>query len=364
MRLESRVWVSNGGYRAANLSGPSPHREARATLASASHRRKRKPFQMDEMISSMLEDATMAQDRDLPPLTALNVFYAAGTTGSFQEAARRLAVTPSAVSHQVRALERFLGTPLFVREARRVRLNAEGRAFLRVVASALMRIGSAADRLRAETARITTLRISALPLFTNVWLIPRLEAFERAHPEIVLDIETTNRLVDFSRERVDLAIRNVSKPSVGIEFRKLIDTRPVPMCTPALRKTLHKPADLAHNTLIHVSARPDSWPRWLAAVGCPDLRAKRDLSFDQVPAALEAAARGRGIAMGMDPIVWDAPIARKLVRAFPQRVEAGAAYYLVYRKTDLARPRLRTFVDWLLAEMAAYKRGIRSLSTR
>jgi len=145
----------------------------------------------------MVEDATMAQDRDLPPLTALNVFHAAGTTGSFQEAARRLAVTPSAVSHQVRALERFLGTPLFVREARRVRLNAEGRAFLRVVASALMRIGSAADRLRAETARITTLRISALPLFTNVWLIPRLEAFERAHPEIVLDIETTNHLSTF-----------------------------------------------------------------------------------------------------------------------------------------------------------------------
>jgi len=110
---------------------------------------------MDEMISSMLEDATMAQDRDLPPLTALNVFYAAGTTGSFQEAARRLAVTPSAVSHQVRALERFLGTPLFVREARRVRLNAEGRAFLRVVGSAFMRIGSAADQLRAEAARTT-----------------------------------------------------------------------------------------------------------------------------------------------------------------------------------------------------------------
>src|SRR5262249_30478611 len=261
------------------------------------------------MVSSMLEVARMAQDRDLPPLTALNVFYAAGITGRFQEAARRLAVTPSAVSHQVRALERFLGTPLFVREARRVLLNAEGRAFLRVVGNALMRIGNAAERLRTEAARTTTLRISALPLFTNVWLIPRLEAFERAHPEIVLDIETTNRLVDFSRERVDIAIRNVSKPSVGIEFRKLIDTRPVPVCTRALRKTLHKPADLAHNTLIHVSARPSAWPQWLAAVGCPDLRAKRDLSFDQVPAALEGAARGGGMAVGIDSDGRDAAAA-------------------------------------------------------
>src|SRR5262244_3663536 len=106
----------------------SPHRGSTVRFwHRQDHRRKRKLFQMDEMISSMLGEARMAQDRDLPPLTALNVFHAAATTGSFQEAARQLAVTPSAVSHQVRALERFLGTPLFVREARRVRLNAEGR---------------------------------------------------------------------------------------------------------------------------------------------------------------------------------------------------------------------------------------------
>jgi LysR family glycine cleavage system transcriptional activator len=301
----------------------------------------------------------MAQDRSLLPMTALRAFQAAGTAGSFQDAARELSVTPSAISHQIRVLEHWLGKPLFTRVARQVQLTSEGRTLLRVVGHAFGRIRAAADRIRASDAGMTTIRISALPLFTSVWLIPRIERFERENADVAFEIDTSNRLVDLAHERVDLAIRNLRRAPVGLGCRKLIDVRPAPLCTAELRDRLCDPADLKDQTLIHVSARPDSWPQWLNEVGCPGLQAKRNLTFDSLPVALEAASRGRGIALGFDPIVWDAPAAAALVRAFPHQVAAGSSYYLVYRKADLARPKLRACVDWLVAEMGAYKHGLR-----
>jgi LysR family glycine cleavage system transcriptional activator len=156
---------------------------------------------------------------------------------------------------------------------------------------------------------------------------------------------------------VDVAIRNTTGPTPGLECRKLLDIRPVPLCTRTLRDQLGAPSDLAGQTLIHVSARPNGWARWLTAVGCKGLRAKRDLTFDSASAALEAAAHGRGIVLTMDPITWDVPVARELVRAFPHRVEGTASYYLVFRKADLARRQVRALVDWLHKGMTAYKRN-------
>lgn len=183
----------------------------------------------------------MAQDPSLPPLSALQAFHAAGIAGSFQAAARALAVTPSAISHQVRALEHWLGKPLFRRQVRQVTLTSEEHVFLRVVGRSFSRIKAAADRMRVSTGSVT-LRISALPLFTTAWLIPRLVAFERDHPNILLDIDTTNRIIDFGREALDLAIRNVAGPTPGLQYRKLLDVRPVPLCTRKLRDQLSGPA--------------------------------------------------------------------------------------------------------------------------
>ena len=139
----------------------------------------------------------------LPPLTALRAFAAAGELLSFQEAAQRLGVTPSAVSHQIRMLEEWLETPLFTRMARRIALTPAGKRFHRDVLASLNDIAVSASRLRATTKR-TTLKISALPLITNVWLIPRLAAFEAKHPDIALAITTENRVADFEKEDVDI----------------------------------------------------------------------------------------------------------------------------------------------------------------
>jgi LysR family glycine cleavage system transcriptional activator len=294
----------------------------------------------------------MAKDKSLPPLNALQAFHAAGTAGSFQGAARALNVTPSAISHQIRGLEEWLQRPLFVRATRQVTLTKDGKALLKTVGAAFARIAEATEAMRG--GRSATLRISALPLFTNAWLIPRLEHFEKKHSDISLEIETTNRVVDLAREKIDIAIRNLREAPQGLAAIKLLDVRPVPLCTAKIAAELKTPADLAGQTLIHLSSRRGVWSAWLKAVGCAGLKSKRKLAFDTMPAALQAAAQGRGVAIGIDGLVteWE----KTLVRPFAYRVPGDASYYLVHRKGDGVRPEVRAFVSWITAEMAAFKR--------
>jgi LysR family transcriptional regulator, glycine cleavage system transcriptional activator len=114
----------------------------------------------------------MARDPRMPPMTALQAFDAVGLAGGFQGAARALSITPSAISHQVRSLEDWLGRRLFTRAARQVQLTHEGRLLLTVVSRSFDQIRAQCDLMRAKTRKGITIRISALPLFTSVWLIP------------------------------------------------------------------------------------------------------------------------------------------------------------------------------------------------
>ena len=294
----------------------------------------------------------------MPPLTALRAFLAAGRHGSFQSAARELAVTPSAISHQVRTLEAWLSAPLFTRTARQVTLTAKGRTFLRDVERAFAKIEVSAARLRGSGQK-TTLRVSALPLFTSAWLIPRLANFEARYPDITLAIETTNRIVDLERDGIDVGIRNLREPTPGLVVRKLLDVRAVPLCARKLTQganALQTPRDLAEHTLIHISARPESWREWLKEAGLPKLKPKKELTFDTIPAALEAAALGHGVTLGMHPLVWEAPVAASLVAPFTSRSAVASSYYLVHRKADGTRGEVRAFVEWLTGEMAAFAR--------
>ena len=301
----------------------------------------------------------MRSPDDLPPLTALRAFHAAGRLGSFQAAARALAVTPSAISHQVRSLEAWLGHPLFTRGARRIDLTKAGRALLKDTELAFARLTLSANRVRAAGGR--TLRVSALPLFTGAWLIPRLQRFEAQHPDITLEIETSNKVADLDHDRVDIAIRNLRAPTPGLVARKLLDIKGVAVCAAKLASSLRDPRDLARQTLIHVSARPEAWPQWLERAGVGGLKARRNLSFDTVPAALEACAQGHGVALGMHPLVWEAPVAKDLVVPFAAPVDSGSSYYLVHRRADGNRPEVKAFVDWLTREMNAFRSKYRSV---
>jgi LysR family transcriptional regulator, glycine cleavage system transcriptional activator len=136
------------------------------------------------------------------------------------------------------------------------------------------------------------------------------------------------------------------------------------VCAPKLLGALKTPADLAQQTLIHITARPDAWPAWLKAVGVPALKPKRDLSFDTIPDALDAASRGHGVALGMHPLIWEADVAKDLVVPFAPKVASGSSYYVVHRKADGGRAEVKAFVDWITKEMAAFRAKQRALPLR
>jgi len=282
-------------------------------------------------------------------LAALEAFRHAAATGGFQAAGAALGITPSAVSHQIRALEAALGVSLFTRGVRSVILTEAGRALAAATETAFAGLDAAVATLRAVPAG-TRLRVSALPLFTNAWLIPRLPGFEAAHPGIAIEIDTSNRLADIAAGEADIGIRNVNQPGPGLAARKLLDLRAVPLCAPALAAVLTAPAELADHVLIHHSGRPHAWETMLAALGVAGLSPHRSISFDTLPAALEAAMLGHGVALGIAPLVWDAIAPERLVVPFAAlpMVSAGA-YFVVHRRERTAA--VSAFVEWVVGEM-------------
>ncbi|MDX2233827.1 MAG: LysR substrate-binding domain-containing protein [Hyphomonadaceae bacterium] len=302
-----------------------------------------------------------------PPLAALRAFQEAARAHSFLEAARTLGVTPSAVSHRIRGLEAQIGAPLFVRQTRSVALTPAGARLFAAIDPAFAAIARALDQARAEGAD-TRLKVSALAFITNHWLIPRLARFEARHPGVSIEIESSNRLADFEGDGVDVAIRNSAAPTAGLVARKLIDVRAEVLCAPAVQTGPHPlrtPADLANHTLIHIAPRLSAWPQWLTAAGVADLKPAGEIAFDNIPAALEAAAANRGVALTWAPLVWDSPAADRLAAPFPPvKAAPTGSYYVVSRRADRARPVVQAFVTWICGEMAADRRRLGRLDAQ
>jgi LysR family transcriptional regulator, glycine cleavage system transcriptional activator len=304
----------------------------------------------------------MAMDQtSTPPLSSLRAFVCAARHESLREAADTLGVTPSAISHQIRTLEEWIGAAVFVRADRQVRLTPLGRDLYRRLAAGFDTINGGLQKARAN-AQDRVLRVSALPLFTSVWLLQRLERFEAQAPGIAIEIDTNNTITDLTAGGIDVAIRNVQKPGAQLVARKLLDLKAVPLCTPEIAAQIRKPEDLARATLIHLSVGSNGWPQWLKAAGCPGLKPKSQLSLDTIPAALEAAARGRGVVLGLDPLIWDAPAAKCLAVPFKVPLQSAGTYYVVHRRADRTRHAVRLFTDWLVDEMKQDTRRLRTAS--
>jgi LysR family glycine cleavage system transcriptional activator len=279
--------------------------------------------------------------RAIPPLTALLAFERAATQLSFRRAARDLALSPSAISHQIRGLEEQFGVKLFVRGARSVRLTADGERYLAKVSVALAALQDAGrDMLAQRRDSGSELWISSLPFFTSTILIPALPDFKRRHPELTLRIEATHQYADFNASRVDVAIRYGREHSTGLKFEPLVQIKGLPVCAPALIKGgLQKPTDLSREILIHLTTQPRAWPAWLKEAGLPQLEPRGHLWLDSVPAMLEAAEQGLGVTLGMSPLIKARPgFGKRLVAPFAFEPVHSETIYLVSR-TEQARDR-------------------------
>jgi LysR family glycine cleavage system transcriptional activator len=280
--------------------------------------------------------------RAIPPLTALLAFERAASQLSFRRAARDLALSPSAISHQIRGLEAQFGVKLFVRGARSVRLTADGERYLAKISVALAALQDAGrEMMKHRRDGGNELWISALPFFTSTVLIPALADFKRRHPALTLRIEATHQYADFNSSQVDVAIRYGREHSTGLKFEPLIEVRGVPVCVPALIKAgLRSPEDLSREVLIHITSQPRAWPAWLKEAGIPELIPRGHLWLDSVPAMLEAAEQGLGVTLAMAPLITARPgFGKKLVAPFDFEASHTETIYLVSR-TEQARDRL------------------------
>ena len=288
----------------------------------------------------------------LPPLTALRAFEAAGRRLNFTRAAEELNVTQAAVSHQIRSLEDHLGVTLFRRRGRGLALSEAGRALLPVLAEAFGRIAEAIEGL-GVAGEAGVLSVTLRPYFGMKWLAPRLGRFWQACPQIALRLHHSIEPVDFAREEADLAVLWGRGDWPGVEAELLLGGALAPVCSPLLMAGAHPlraPADLGHHNLLHEESH-DLWTRWLAAAGAREVDPRAGTIIDDTNVRLEAALDGQGVALGWIPLLADDLAAGRLVRPFDPALE-DYGYYVVTPPGGLARPKVRAFRDWLLAEAA------------
>jgi LysR family glycine cleavage system transcriptional activator len=291
----------------------------------------------------------------LPSLSGLRAFEAAARHLSVTLAAGELNVTPGAVSLQIRDLEQSLGVRLFDRLPRRLKLTEDGEGYFKAMRSAFRLMREATDELLAR-ARPTTLSISCTPTFAAQWLVPRLPNFEERLPGVDIRISASNRLVDFARDGVDIAIRHGFGRYEGLVSERLLDDDLLPVIAPALRESipLDTPTDLGRHVLIHDVHRQD-WRLWLEAMGVTDIDAMRGPVFTDSNGAVEAAKAGDGVALVRLSLVAREIQERRLIAPFSRGVSTGLAYYIVYPPGALDRPAVTALRQWLTEEARAVR---------
>lgn len=292
--------------------------------------------------------------RRLPPLGAVRAFEAAARHLHFTRAADELTVTQAAISHQVRLLEDWLGQPLFERRGRVLALTPAGAAYLAELTPALDRIATASTKARRPAQG--PVRLTALPSLATRWLLPRLPAFQAAHPSIDLQLTTTADLWDGKDPRFDLGLRSGPGGWPGLTAALLATETLTPLCSLALRQTLPTPCtppDLLRLPLLHDTPK-GNWNRWFAAAGYPDLPVPTGLNLSDSALALQAAADGQGIALGRLFLAAEDLRTGRLVMPCPdRRIANDYAYWLVWPPRHDRTPAIAAVRNWILQTAGA-----------
>lgn len=286
----------------------------------------------------------------LPPLPAIRAFEAAARLGSFTRAADELHMTQAAVSYQIKQLERRLGLGLFHRQPRQVVLTPTGQRLAPAVLDAFKQLrtafAQAIERVETELA------ITALPTIASAWLVPRLGAFQLAHPRLAVRLDTAVELVDLNRGEFDVGIRIGAGEWPGLDADFLLPSLFTPLCSPALRERLRTPADML---ALPRFGRERWWRAWFAAAGLADadLTAKPGVELDVEQHAVTAAIAGHGVALS-SPLFFEQDIAAgRLMQPFELVVRDQRDYWLTYPTTLRTSEKIRAFRAWLLAQAAA-----------
>ncbi len=294
--------------------------------------------------------------RRLPPLNALRAFEAAARHLSFTKAAEELNVTPAAVSHQVKALEDSAGGPLFKRLTRALKLTDRGRSTLPHLSEGFDRLEDGA-KLLSQSRERNVLVVTTAPTFAAKWLMPRLDSFQQANPDLNIRLDATVAAVDLRRDEVDIAIRFGTGDYPGYRVDTLFNEEVFPVCSPALLAGACDltPSDLADYTLLHTSFAATTgyrvdWRMWLKTVGAKNVDWQRGPVFSDDTLTAQAALMGQGVALMNGAAVRDDLREGRLVRPFDQSMESDFAYYLLSPQETTDDPAISAFREWILSE--------------
>lgn len=287
-------------------------------------------------------------------MSLLLAFEASARHLSFTRAATELALTQSAVSRQVQALEELLEVPLFRRVKRRIELTEAGRGYQKELAAALQRIRSASLQAISHRSGRGAFHLAALPTFTAKWLMPRLNRFYERHPGVLVHLHSRVTRFDLDLAGIDAVIAVGDGDWPGLVPHRLLDEQVIPVMSAEMAASdpARKPADLARHTLLQVAARPDVWQRWFEAHGLPLRSMRWGAQFELTTHLIQAVASGIGIGLLPTFLVQDELRQGVLVPALNETFSTGAGYFFLASQDKLAIPALAAFRDWLLEESA------------
>jgi LysR family glycine cleavage system transcriptional activator len=294
--------------------------------------------------------------RRLPPLNALRVFEVAARTRSYAEAASELGLTHGAVSRQIAGLEYWLGQRLFVRSGRRMVATPAALAFASEVSLSFDRVTAAADACGRPAAR-RILRVSAPSTFAMRWLIPRLESFHAARPEVEVAVTTITTLQDELRGGFDVAVRRGSaEPNAWPRYRavRFLGEADTLVMSPALfaQRPVRKLEDLTGHTLLASETRPGDWAGWLDHAGLSHMAGQRRRIFDHFFVTLQAIVDGLGVGIGPLPVLEADVAAGRLITPFPNILVPRTGYVALVPFDADKTASLKAFVEWLASEGA------------
>jgi LysR family transcriptional regulator, glycine cleavage system transcriptional activator len=295
----------------------------------------------------------MSAYRDLPPLSTLIGFEAAGRLQSFSRAAAELNITQSAISHQVRVLEDHLGQPLFRRIGRRIDLSDAGRDFLITAQTALEELRHGRRRLTAYSKPGSVIIMMPAALATG-WFLPRLTDLRRAHPWVDPWVHTSDVGHVPEEAEIDIVLGPQPWADPGARSLLLAQDRLMPLCAPGLAASLPDLPDaerLNAAPLLHDETLND-WQSWFAAAGSTRVEFSRGTNFSDTGQMVQAAMLGQGVCLASarqaDQMLRDG----RLVPASLAGLDRVEPLYMSGWTRNFSRPPVTALWDWLLATLA------------
>ena len=297
----------------------------------------------------------MARDpRPLPPLNSIRAFEVAARHLNLSRAAEELGVTPGAISKQVIALEDFIGAQLFERHPDGLALTLEGRELAESISPAFEMLGNAFNRFSRRPPRSNVFRLTTVASFASQVITPRLDAFQTHLPHVALEILTSDRLLDFDREEIDLSIRFGAGQWDGLVSSELVKGTLVPVCAPTVldRNAGDDPASIISSTRLIQVFPKNEWRKWEEATGIKLSQTESPFVMEHFLVAMQAVLTGQGVALLPEILVRD-HLANGGMKQFSAPIDWHHTFYFAHPPNVERQPVIRDVLTWFRTELAS-----------